>query len=104
MCLRALLNLGIALGPTLSDTAWTIVLQALQQVEALTSVGPTGRLAAVNSGAQEGSESDAGSELGTELAAVDTARRRMLDSTRTYNESSFQTITKALFSAIDSLR
>ncbi|KAK5947021.1 Endocytosis and vacuole integrity protein [Knufia obscura] len=99
LCLRALLNLGIALGPTLSRAAWTIIMQALEQIDALMSVGPNARLAqTVTLGA---GPTDGGSTLAGEISAVDTARRRMVESTKTYPSLAFKFICEALLNMIE---
>ena len=81
LCLRALLNLGIALGPVLQK-AWSIVLETLQQADLVITylslrrrnthngqVTPTG----VNELAHLG-------DIGNEIAAVKVATTRMLES------------------------
>ena len=98
LCLRALLNLGIALGQSLSHEAWLIVFQALQQVEALMSVGPTARIiqSARESAGTVSSNGTGNDGLAAEIAAVDTARRRMLDATSGFHRDAFTTICKAV--------
>lgn len=101
LCLRALLNLGIALGPTLSHAAWTIIMQSLEQVDALMFVGPNARIARGASSGPDSGEGGSSSTLASEIAAVDTARRRMVESTRTYPERAFKLICEALFQMIE---
>lgn len=103
LCLRALLNLGIALGPTLDQSAWSIILQTLQNAElvirAVTVVTPR-RPNQV--GGEEGSiqaESDTSkSNLAVEVTAVHAAASKLFDSTMEYPDTSFETILEALLS------
>lgn len=102
LCLRALLNLGIALGPTLSTSAWTILWQPLEQVEALTLMNPI--MKAAQTGAPtSGNEGSTSTTLASELSAVDTARRRMIESTSAYSDSAFQVVCKSLFEMIQNV-
>lgn len=102
LCLRALLNLGIALGPTLSPSAWTIILQSLQQVEALMSVGPTARILQSTTSLSDTIEGSS-TNLATEIKAVDTARRRMVESTRTYADTAFASLCQALWNMVEDI-
>jgi len=101
LCLRALLNLGIALGPTLSHAAWTIIMQSLEQVDALMSVGPNAKIGRGASGGLDSGDGGPSSTLAGEIAAVDTARRRMVESTKTYPEQAFRLVCEALFQMIE---
>ncbi|ETN36276.1 uncharacterized protein HMPREF1541_08553 [Cyphellophora europaea CBS 101466] len=89
LCLRALLNLGIALGPTLGSESWFIVIETLQQVEALMTIASIGQLSGV---AQEGQNTLTG-----EMAAVNTASKRMFESTRSYTNEAFAIVISSLF-------
>jgi len=101
LCLRALLNLGIALGPSLSESAWTIIFQSLAQVEALMSVSPSARLAPTSTNASDTNDGSASTTLAAEVSAVDVARRRMIDSTKTYSDAALRLVCKALFEMIE---
>lgn len=98
LCLRALLNLGIALGPTLEQETWFILVETVQQVEALMSIPIVGA-AMSHAGTPKigttGEESQ--TTLAGEIAAVQAATKRMLESTRGYNDSAFTAIVNALF-------
>lgn len=100
LCLRALLNLGIALGPTLEQGAWFILIETMQQVEALIAIPTT---LSTGSGSQAGTPKigstghESQTTLASEIAAVQAATKRMLESTRGYNASSFANIVNALF-------
>lgn len=98
LCLRALLNLGIALGPSLGTEAWFIILESLKHAESLIS---SMRTSISNSDAQlEDRPTEQGgtrSLLGVEIAAVQTATQRMLESTSTYSDEAFALFFTSLF-------
>lgn len=86
LCLRALLNLGIALGPVLRQS-WTIILETLQQADLIISLAAPGRRK--QSGRSTGGlEKDSASEirdgaddLRLEIMAAETAASRLFEST-----------------------
>ncbi|RDL41810.1 ARM repeat-containing protein [Venustampulla echinocandica] len=99
LCLRALLNLGIALGPTLGS-AWGIILGTLQEADlvlfssaksARTPTTPKGEHASVNDGS-----SALLANFGTEIKAVETAAARLLESTIEFPNESFLEVVTAL--------
>jgi Dimerisation and cyclophilin-binding domain of Mon2/Guanine nucleotide exchange factor in Golgi transport N-terminal/C-terminal region of Mon2 protein len=101
LCLRALLNLGIALGPTLSQAAWFILLETLQEAESLIRV--SSQLLVKQSGKVAEDTSNNGpsasrASLSGEIAAVQTASKRMLASTANYEDDVFIGLLKALLS------
>lgn len=99
LCLRALLNLGIALGPTLNQAAWTILLETLQY---------TGLVIGVSSSSMVKSASGSGetpltpgndvptANLGAEVIAAQAASAKMFESTRDYPSTSFRELLLAL--------
>jgi len=101
LCLRALLNLGIALGPTL-DTAWVIVLETLQQADFVlfSSSRGAGRSPVVaNQKGDNQSQADGSGLLanfGTEIKAVETAASRLFESTIDFPNESFVDVIRAL--------
>ncbi|KAK5044894.1 hypothetical protein LTR84_010266 [Exophiala bonariae] len=97
LCLRALLNLGIALGPTLEQGAWFILIETMQQVEALIAIPTlaTGSQAGTPKIGSTGHESQ--TTLASEIASVQAATKRMLESTRGYHATSFANVINALF-------
>ncbi|CAJ2505721.1 Uu.00g131150.m01.CDS01 [Anthostomella pinea] len=100
LCLRALLNLGIALGPTLS-ASWSIVLETLQQADfVLFSNGKApGRTPIVTRGSDPKAESEASALLGnfsTEIRSVETAAARLLESTVDFPNNSFVEVVNAV--------
>jgi hypothetical protein len=99
LCLRALLNLGIALGPTLGR-AWRIILDTLQQADLVLFVtGKAGARSSSASRGQEPSESDTASlmaNFGNEVRSVETAASRMLESTIDFPNESFIEVIQAI--------
>ena len=105
LCLRALLNLGIALGPTMTQESWFIVIETLQQVETLMSLAGTSR----KPSSQIASQGEVGSQerpasLAGEMSAVNAATKRMFESTRSYTDDSFAAITQALLRMIGDIQ
>ncbi|KAI9864894.1 MAG: hypothetical protein M1813_002665 [Trichoglossum hirsutum] len=100
LCLRALLNLGIALGPTLGS-AWSIILETLQHADYVlfTSSRKIGRQ---NSFPQKGESQGVGdasplqANFGAEISAVEVAASRMFESTGDFPNESFIDILIAL--------
>lgn len=99
LCLRALLNLGIALGPTL-DAAWVIILGTLQQADlVLFSSTKSARTPTASQKPNNQSENDSTSLLanfGTEIKAVETAASRLLESTIDFPNDAFVEVITAL--------
>lgn len=86
LCLRALLNLGIALGPVLQQS-WTIILETLQQADLMVSLAAPGRRKQ-SKRSTGGLEKDSASEIGDgaddlrlEITAAETATSRLFEST-----------------------
>lgn len=81
LCLRALLNLGIALGPVL-QTAWSIVLETLQQADLVITHLSLRRRNTQNGQTTPTSVSELAhlGDIGNEIAAVKVAATRMLES------------------------
>lgn len=105
LCLRALLNLGIALGPLLKQS-WSIVLETWRQAELLLP-----RSSAVSARSQPSRQSSRaqveqsnyekfadGEDLGVEIAAAETAAARMIEGTSDYPDIDFLVFTKCLCS------
>jgi hypothetical protein len=99
LCLRALLNLGIALGPTL-DSAWVIILGTLQQADlVLFSNSKSTRTPTATQKPENHNTSDGSSLLanfGTEIKAVETAASRLLESTVDFPNPIFLEVVSAL--------
>ncbi|CAF3643220.1 unnamed protein product [Fusarium graminearum] len=103
LCLRALLNLGIALGPTLSD-AWNIILETLQQADFVLYVsGKTpGRAPSINRGV-EGGDNETTTlmhNFSSEVRAVETAASRLIESTIDFPNESFLEVVAAVCSLL----
>lgn len=98
LCLRALLNLGIALGPTL-DTAWVIILGTLQEADLVlfSSTKSTRTPAPIpKTENQATSDSSLLVNFGTEVKAVETAASRLLESTIDFPNAAFIEVVAAL--------
>ncbi|KPI36726.1 uncharacterized protein AB675_10019 [Cyphellophora attinorum] len=89
LCLRALLNLGIALGPSLAQDSWFIIIETLQQAEALIAVASAGRVS--QNGSHEGQTT-----ITSEIAAVNGAAKKMMESTRSYPDAAFGIVVGAI--------
>ncbi|KAF3481456.1 uncharacterized protein GIQ15_04215 [Arthroderma uncinatum] len=105
LCLRALLNLGIALGPTLDRDAWSIVLETLQNAELVINVTsstfvsmPTDQNAEVGGMASDVPKSN----LGPEIMAVHAVTSKLCESTGDYPNSAFKTFLTTLLSLPES--
>ena len=97
LCLRALLNLGIALGPTLPTDTWYILLETLQQAEGIMEISKMYIARQTQKdGEKEASNNIPKVGLGAEIAAVETASKRLLESTTSYNPDSFKAFLSAL--------
>ncbi|KAI9650058.1 Endocytosis and vacuole integrity protein [Ciborinia camelliae] len=98
LCLRALLNLGIALGPTL-DSAWVIVLGTLQQAD-LVIFSSAKSVRTPTTQRPESQDMNNTSALlanfGTEIKAVETAATRLLESTVDFPNGPFVAVVSAL--------
>ncbi|KAL3485680.1 hypothetical protein BJX62DRAFT_32803 [Aspergillus germanicus] len=96
LCLRALLNLGIALGPTLDRPAWSIILGTLQDTDLLVSQSSTkGQNVSGNMDETMGGDIPQGN-LGTEILAVQSASSKLLESTSEYPSETFRDLLVAL--------
>lgn len=100
MCLRALVNLAIALGPIL-DKAWTIILETLQKADLiiLSSNAAPARESRSGSLVTGRTPEDSGStqtSLQSEVAAVDAATDRLIESTVDWPDHSFLTLLDVL--------
>jgi len=98
LCLRALLNLGIALGPTL-DTAWVIILGTLQEADLVlfSSTKSTRMPVPIQKAESQGtSDSSLLVNFGTEVKAVETAASRLLESTIDFPNAAFIEVVAAL--------
>ena len=107
LCLRALLNLGIALGPTL-DGAWSIILETWQQADFLIhmSVRSNTRYSTNHARASESQSAvhvtGSSPDMQTEIAAVEAAGMRLLESTVETPDETFVDVLRALSRLMDS--
>ncbi len=99
LCLRALLNLGIALGPTMDRPAWAIILGTLQDADLLVNKSPTKSQSTAGSvvEATGGTVGDVPQgNLGTEIMAVHSASSKLFESTSDYPDKTFREFLIAL--------
>jgi len=108
LCLRALLNLGIALGPTLDQPSWSIILMTLQHADLVIGVSAfmatKQNITANNNGdnAVASGTDVPKANIGAEIVAVQTAAARMFESTRDYPDNSFEDILTSLLNLSNS--
>ena len=101
LCLRALLNLGIALGPVLRQS-WTIVLESLQQADLIISLASPSRprqSRRSTAGLEKEPASDIGDdvdELRLEITAAETAASRLFESTADLPNEAFMDFLKCI--------
>ncbi|OQD87582.1 hypothetical protein PENANT_c005G09468 [Penicillium antarcticum] len=98
LCLRALLNLGIALGPTLDQPAWSIVFETLQYTGLVIGMSSSAMVKSASGGetsAVPGNDVPT-ANLGTEVIAVQAASSKLLESTSDFPSASFEEILLAL--------
>ncbi|PHH65956.1 hypothetical protein CDD81_904 [Ophiocordyceps australis] len=105
LCLRALLNLGIALGPTLGS-AWTIILETLQQADFVlfTTGKAPGRTPSLGRGQEPSSDSETGSlmsNFGNEVRSVETAALRLVESSIDFPNAAFVQVVEAMCGLLD---
>ncbi|KAM0331316.1 hypothetical protein ACHAQA_002986 [Verticillium albo-atrum] len=105
LCLRALLNLGIALGPTLGPS-WRIILATLQQADfVLFSTHKTpSRTPTAARGQDNQAEGDSSSliaNFGSETKAVETAASRLIESTVDFPNDSFTQVVEAICALLE---
>lgn len=91
LCLRALLNVAIAIGPTL-ESSFTIVFETLQQAGAV--------LNTMNA-SQVSRDAKSASGIGSEVAAVEAAALRLFESTADYPNEMFMHVLKTLCRLLD---
>ncbi|KAF2995889.1 hypothetical protein E8E13_004539 [Curvularia kusanoi] len=91
LCLRALLNLAIALGPTL-QSAWSIIFETLQVADLVLSLSNSGG----SRGSQFGGTEGALEKMEAETSAVQAAARRLFESTVDFPNESFVEVLQAL--------
>ncbi|WYZ41171.1 hypothetical protein EsH8_V_000066 [Colletotrichum jinshuiense] len=105
LCLRALLNLGIALGPTLGSS-WRIILETLQQADfVLFSTSKTpGRTPLATKGPDHHADGEANallSNFSTEVRAVETAASRLIESTIDFPNDAFGQVVTAVCNLLE---
>jgi hypothetical protein len=97
LCLRALINLGIALGGTLNPDSWFTVLETLHHAERVIEISNRVLAQQSTKDANDATNSIVSrTSLGSEISAVQTASRRMFEGTASYSNRSFGNIILAL--------
>ncbi|KAI4912534.1 hypothetical protein J4E90_005939 [Alternaria incomplexa] len=99
LCLRALLNLAIALGPTL-QSAWSIVFETLQVADLVMALSSQNSSRASGSGSRADMDTNT-EKLEAETSAVQSAARRLFESTVDYPNESFSEVLQALCSLLN---
>lgn len=94
LCLRALLNLAIALGPTL-HSAWSIVFETLQVADLVMAFSNQGGTRTPAGGVRIDPDS-ASEKIEAETSAVQAAALRLLESTVDFPNESFIEVLRAL--------
>lgn len=92
LCLRALLNLAIALGPTL-QSAWSIVFETLQVADLVLSLS---NQSTIRGSSQFAGTEGAADKIEAETLAVQAAARRLFESTVDFPNESFVEVLQAL--------
>jgi hypothetical protein len=107
LCLRALLNLAIALGPTL-ESSWSIIFETLQQADKIMStvnLRPMSRDSRLGAQAAVQGQSEfapAQSQvMASEVAAIQAAASRLFESTADFPNDSFVHLLRALCAFVD---
>ena len=95
LCLRALLNLGIALGPVL-QAAWSIILETLQQADLIINHISLQRRQAKGGQTNTSGEVEFLGDIGNEIAAARIAATRMLESSCDLPDESFLDIISSM--------
>ncbi|KAK5110386.1 hypothetical protein LTR62_006094 [Meristemomyces frigidus] len=94
LCLRALLNLAIALGPTL-DSAFNVIVDILRQADMILSSSVSQQLLRRGSIVKGDDSPAAVHAFSAEVAAVESAASRLLESTAEYPNDAFMAVVKA---------
>lgn len=102
MCLRALINVAIAVGPIL-DQSWTIVIETLQKADSV--LAQSGNALAREYRSSTVSESSSGdpqdgANMSNEISAVEGAITRLFASTEEYPSEAYLPVLKALCSLV----
>lgn len=92
LCLRALLNLAIALGPTLGN-AFGVIVNALKQADmVLSTTTPREMTRQSSMSGRSADEASIVQAFSSEVAAVEAAASRLLESTADYPSEAFMTV------------
>ena len=104
LCLRALLNLGIALGPVL-QSAWSIILETLQQADLIINyIIAQRRQSRTGQSNANINDPDLQGDIGNEITAVRKAATKLLESSNELPDESFLDIISSLSGLIRDLQ
>ena len=95
LCLRALLHLGIALGPVL-QAAWSIILETLQAADLIIHHITSQRRQARSAPVLTANDTDILGDIGNEIAAARVAATRMFESSADLPNSAFLDVVRSL--------
>ncbi|CAI6246733.1 unnamed protein product [Periconia digitata] len=95
LCLRALLNLAIALGPTL-NSAWSIAFETLQVADFVMAMSNQGTTRTLSSAGTHAEPDTSMAKVEAETSAVQAAARRLFESTVDFPNDSFVEVLQAL--------
>jgi hypothetical protein len=101
LCLRALLNLAIALGPTL-QSAWSIIFETLQVADLVMAMSSQSSTRASGPGSRVDTDTNT-EKLEAETSAVQSAARRLFESTVDFPNESFSEVLQALCSLLNDI-
>lgn len=101
LCLRALLNLAIALGPTL-QSAWSIVFETLQVADLVMSLSSQSGVRMPGTVANRLDSTGSSEKVDAETSAVQAAARRLFESTVDFPNESFTEVLQALCALLHS--
>ncbi|KAJ4367320.1 Endocytosis and vacuole integrity protein [Neocucurbitaria cava] len=100
LCLRALLNLAIALGPTL-QSAWSIIFETLQVADLVMAFSSHSNSRMLGASGHRAEPENSADKVEAETSAVQAAARRLFESTVDFPNESFSEVLQALCSLLD---
>ncbi|CAO2650749.1 Nn.00g020410.m01.CDS01 [Neocucurbitaria sp. VM-36] len=100
LCLRALLNLAIALGPTL-QSAWSIIFETLQVADLVMALSNQSNARMIKASESRTEPENSVDRLEAETSAVQAAARRLFESTVDFPNDAFSEVLQALCSLLN---
>lgn len=98
LCLRALINLAIALGPVL-ESAWPIIIETLQKADM--ALASAGMVATMDSESHQNSPSPGQAPIFGEIQSVRAAAKRLVSSTSEFSLESFIVLMQTIRASIN---